>query len=208
MPTSCVYVLGTGGHAKVVVDAFAAPRGSLADVRLVDDDINRIGHNMAGKVIEESTIIKAGDRFHVAIGSNSVRSRRFIEIEARGAEAVSIIHPKSVVASSAKIARGVFVAGSAVIGPDSIVGDGTIINHAAVVDHDCVVGRFCHIAPGAVLGGGVTLGDEVLVGSGAVVLPSVSLARGVVIGAGAVVTKSIMNAGTFVGSPAREVNRG
>jgi sugar O-acyltransferase (sialic acid O-acetyltransferase NeuD family) len=208
MPTNCLYVLGTGGHAKVVIDALNSARNGYTNIRLVDDDLGKIGYQVSGRIIEDIAVIKSGDRFHVAIGSNLIRSRRFIDIESGGSKPVSVIHPKSVVAASAKIGRGVFVAASSVIGPDSTIGAGTIVNHGAVVDHDCSVGQFSHIAPGAVLGGGVIIGDDVLVGAGAVVLPSVALASGVVIGAGAVVTKSIMHVGTFIGSPARELNRG
>jgi acetyltransferase-like isoleucine patch superfamily enzyme len=48
----------------------------------------------------------------------------------------------------------------------------------------------------------------VLIGAGAVILPGLTIASDVVVGAGAVVTRSIENAGTFIGTPAREVSRG
>ena len=51
-----------------------------------------------------------------------------------------------------------------------------IINHGAVVDHDCTIGDFSHIAPNATLGGSVRVGSNVLIGTGANILPGVSVA--------------------------------
>lgn len=208
MPIEKVHVFGAGGHAKVVIDALRVLLGEGLGIRLLDDNPARVGSAVAGIVVEPAADPASEDFFHVAIGTNAVRSRRSAAIAAGGARPLTVVHPKSVIASSARVEEGAFVAASAVVGPDATIGAGTIVNHGAIVDHDCALGAFCHIAPGAVLGGGVTVGDRVLVGAGAVILPGLTLAGDVVIGAGAVVTRSIENAGTFIGTPAREVSRG
>lgn len=208
MPIERVHLFGAGGHAKVVIDALRAGNGEAVGMRVFDDNSARVGTRIAGVVVEPAAFLAAEDWFHVTIGTNAVRSGRFEQIAAAGSRPLTIVHPKSAVASSASVGAGAFVAAFAVLGPDAAVGTGTIVNHGAVVDHDCTVGRFCHIAPRAVLGGGVTVGDRVLVGAGAVILPGLTLASDVVIGAGAVITKSIKHAGTFIGTPAREVSRG
>lgn len=208
MPTEKVHVFGAGGHAKVVIDALRASAGEEIGVRIFDDNPARVGSVVAGIVVEAAAELAAEDRFHVAIGTNAVRSRRAAKIASGGSQPLTVVHPKSAIASSARVEDGAFVAAFAVVGPDSTVGAGTIVNHGAIVDHDCVLGAFSHIAPRAVLGGGVTVGERVFVGAGAVILPGLMLASDVVIGAGAVVTRSIENAGTFIGTPAREVSRG
>jgi UDP-3-O-[3-hydroxymyristoyl] glucosamine N-acyltransferase len=73
------------------------------------------------------------------------------------------------------------------------------------VDHEAVVGAFSHIAPNASLGGQAKLGQRVLVGSGAVVLPSVVIGDDVTIGAGSVVTTHLLEPGTYAGAPARKI---
>ncbi|WP_411037488.1 NeuD/PglB/VioB family sugar acetyltransferase [Shinella sp. BYT-45] len=208
MSTERIHLFGAGGHAKVVIDALRAAHGDGVEVAVFDDDPARVGTAIAGVTVEPAASLAPGERFHVAIGTNAVRSRRFAEIAQDGARPLTIVHPKGSVSPSAAVGEGAFVAAFAVLGPDSTVGTGTIVNHGAIVDHDCVAGQFCHIAPRAVLGGGVTIGDRVMVGAGAVILPGLTLACDVVVGAGAVVTKSITRAGIFVGTPAREVNRG
>lgn len=53
-----------------------------------------------------------------------------------------------------------------------------------------------------------TVENKVAVGGGAVVLPGVTLGEGCVIGAGAVVTKNVPPGETWVGNPARKLERG
>lgn len=205
MPTDSVYILGAGGHAKVVIDALKKERGGEIDIRLFDD--NREHSTIAGLVVRKAAPILPGEKFHVAIGNNEDRGKRFNEISNSGAIPLTITHPMSAVAESAQIAAGVFVAAFSTMGPNSVAGKGSIVNHGAVVDHDCRLGDFCHIAPGSVLGGGVTIGDRVLVGAGAVILAGVTVGSDIVIGAGAVLTRSIRQAGTYIGVPAREIRK-
>lgn len=205
MPIEPVYILGAGGHAKVVIDTLEFIYGEGLHIRIFDDDPSRANSTICGRLIETAHPLKAGDLFHITIGGNAARSSRFRQIEGGGSKPLSVVHPTSAVAATATLGDGVFIAAMAVVGPDSMIGTGTIVNHTAVVDHDCLIGQFSHIAPRSVLGGGVTIGERVLVGAGAVVMPGLTLASHVVIGAGAVVTRSITRAGTFVGIPAREL---
>ncbi len=208
MPIERIYLLGAGGHAKVAIDALRKASGGTIDIRVLDDNPQRHGSEILGLTIQAAVPLASGEWFHVAIGANATRGRRFDEVVRNGANPLTIIHPMSAVAASARLDAGAFVAAFSTIGPGSVAGKGAIVNHGAVVDHDCILGEFSHIAPGSVLGGGVTIGERVLIGAGAIVLPGVTVASDVIIGAGAVVTRSIHQAGTFVGVPAREVRKG
>lgn len=207
MRTEKVYLLGAGGQAKVAIDALQKVYGGEIEIRVLEDNLEHQGSQIAGLTIQITTPIFPGEQFHVAIGDNATRSKRFDEIAQSGANPLTIIHPMSAVAASARIDAGALVAAFSTIGPESVVGKGSIVNHGAVVDHDCILGEFCHIAPGSVLGGGVTIGERVLIGAGAVVLAGVTVAPDVVIGAGSVLTRSVHQAGTYVGVPARKIRR-
>jgi sugar O-acyltransferase (sialic acid O-acetyltransferase NeuD family) len=205
MPTERFVLLGGGGHAKVVLDAWhSCHPGAAVEVR--DDDHSKRGASLLGILIQ--TPIGALDAFrcacHVAIGDNATRRRFAQALEASGSRLVTIVHPQAVVAADAKIARGAFIAAGVIVAPDAQVGAGAIVNHSAIVDHDCSVGDWCHVAPGAVIGGGVTIGEGCLVGSGAVVLPGISIGENAVIGAGAVVTRDVAAGATVVGVPAKD----
>jgi len=199
------FLLGAGGHGKVVLDVLLQ-QGEWP--LLLDGDASKAGSELLGcevVVLPESltTLPRLG---HVAIGNNRTRESLSRQLIAAGRELLTVCHQRAVIASSATLGGGCFVAANAVMGPDVEVGDGSIINHGVVVDHDSRVGRFCHLAPNATLGGEVVMGDYVLLGSGAVVLPGVRIGDAAVIGSGAVVTKDVAAGATVVGMPARVVN--
>lgn len=203
-----VVVVGAGGHAKVVMDALMSSDPALAAC-FADDCTERVGLELLGRRVEAAPrqLVRAGVKFHVAIGNNQVRQTLQWELQQQGGGALSVIHPRACVSRHAALGDGVFVAAGGVAAPSSRVGDGVIINHGAVVDHDCVVGAFTHVAPHATLGGGVSLGRFVTIGAGATVLPGVHVGDGAIIGAGAVVVRSVPSGAVFYGVPARQARK-
>lgn len=198
-------LFGAGGHARVVADAYLSKPDAL---RLLASDRNDslcVGELLAGvPLIRLSSLNGDYGSVHVAIGDNASREK---ESHALGMDRlVSVLHPDSTASRHARVEPGCFVAAQAVVAPGATLARGVIVNHAAVVDHDCVVGAFVHIASCAVLGGGSRIGSRVLLGSGSVVLPGVSICDDAVIGAGAVVCRTITQAGTYAGVPARRIS--
>ena len=61
--------------------------------------------------------------------------------------------------------------------------------------------------PSVNLSGGLDIGDECLVGTGAQILQYKKIVSQSVVGAGAVVTKDLTEAGVYVGSPAKKLER-
>src|SRR5688500_1320090 len=100
MPTERLFLLGGGGHGKVVLDAYRLGHAGV-DVEVRDDDAAKRGASFLGLTI--ATPIGPLDAFrcacHVAIGDNSTR-RRFGEgLERAGSTLLTIVHPRSTVAS-------------------------------------------------------------------------------------------------------------
>ena len=121
------------------------------------------------------------------------------------------------------------------IGSNSFIGPFTEIQKSVVIGESCkiqshsficelvTIGDDCFIGHGVMFindlfsGGGPARGDKskwkstvignnVSIGSNATILP-VDICNNVVIGAGAVVTKSINEPGTYIGNPARLLNK-
>lgn len=209
MPTELIYLLGAGGHAKVVLDALFENDFDMRMVRVQDDDIRYLGKNLLGFDINNPAIINemAGRRFHLALGSCTARQTLFDRLEAMGAHAMTIVHRSASVSRYARIGDGSFVAARSILAPSAQLGKSVIVNHGAIVDHDCVVGDFSHIAPNATLAGGVHIGMGVLIGAGANILPGVRIGSGSIIGAGAVVIANVEAGETQVGIPAGKLQR-
>ncbi|MGQ9623569.1 MAG: acetyltransferase [Candidatus Caldatribacteriaceae bacterium] len=196
------YVVGGGGHAKVVLSALQA-----AGVRvdgILDDDPQKQGLEILGvKII--GTIAKAAEfgkaKGVLAIGDNC--TRQLLAKKLSEWEWLTVIHPKAYVHPTAKIGPGTVIFAGAIIQPDVSLGAHVIINTGATVDHDCVVEDFVHLAPGANLAGSVSIEEGVLIGVGAAVVPGVRVGAWTIVGAGAVVVKDLPSCVVAVGVPAK-----
>jgi UDP-perosamine 4-acetyltransferase len=197
-----VILVGSGGHAKVVIATVRAAGGEV--VSALDDDEARWGRKILGVPIEGPV---SRDRIGsapaiIAIGDN--RTRRALA-ERLDAQWVTACHPSAVVHPSASLGPGTVVFAGSVIQPDATIGAHSIINTASSVDHDCIVGDFVHVGPGVRLCGGVTADEGVLLGVGAKVAPNVELGAWSTAGAGAVCVVDVTGETTVVGVPARPV---
>lgn len=208
MPIEHLAIIGTGGHAKVVVDACLCLGWSSEAFDFYSEDRSITGSRFAGgtiRLLAGSDL--SGQPFHVAIGDNAVRRRIVETVAALGGRPYCVKHPAATLSESSQMGDGCFLGAGAIVAPDAELGWSCIINHGAIVDHDCHIADYCHVAPGATLGGGVTLHRGVLVGAGANILPTVTVGANAIIGAGAVVHRDVPAGETFVGIPAKRIRK-
>jgi len=202
-------VFGSGGHAKVVVEAVLS-RSPDRNIILVDDAPENHDRSIFGIAVAGARDLLEslrGTPVIPAVGDNRARSRLIEWLVSERHVLETVIHPAALIATSVQIGQGSFVAAGAISIAEAQIGAGAIINTGATVDHDCTIGDCAHIGPGVHLCGNVRIGARTLVGVGAAVKPGVSIADDAVVGAGAVVVRDIAMAGTYVGNPARQVHR-
>jgi sugar O-acyltransferase (sialic acid O-acetyltransferase NeuD family) len=204
MHIDTIYVVGAGGHAKVVADALLQSGVDAARIRVSDNLAELQGTHLLGLPVEVPAVrpTMRGHWFHVAIGHGPTRRAIHGQLLALGARPLTVVHPRATVSPFATLGQGVFVAANAIVGPAATIEDGVIVNHGAVVDHDCYIAQFAHIAPNATLAGGVHIGTATLVGAGANILPGLHIGADAVVGAGAVVLNNVLAAHTYIGVPA------
>jgi UDP-perosamine 4-acetyltransferase len=200
-------ILGSGGHAKVIIDIFM-DAGSFEIVGCTSGDPADAGTSVLGiPVIGDDSalpnLFASGVRkAFVAIGDNRLRQKLTRAAGMLGFELVSAVSPRAVISRRAKVGAGVAVMPGAVINVCSEIGDGAIVNTGATIDHDCRLGQHVHIAPGVNLAGCVTVGEGAFLGTGSRLIPGVSVGPWAVVGAGAVVIKDLPGCVTAVGVPA------
>lgn len=196
-------IIGASGHGKVIADI--ARRIGYSEMIFLDDDesIHECGgYPVVGKSSEAGTIDA-----DVIVGVGTAGVRKQIQKSIPDEKLVTLIHPDAVVAEDVVVGEGTVVMAGAVINPGVRIGKGCIINTCSSVDHDCDVGDYVHIAVGSHLCGTVSVGDGTWIGAGATVINNVFICSDCMIGAGAVVVNDIQESGTYVGVPARRINR-
>lgn len=203
-------VFGSGGHAKVVIDA-AEKTERFSEILLVDDAPETWGNSLIGhKVIGGRDALQALDgeqpQVIVAIGHNATRAAVANWLETHGFQLATVIHPSVQLGKGVEIGAGSFLAAGVVVNCDAILAPHVIVNTAASVDHDCQIGAAVHLAPGCRLCGHVSVGAQSLLGAGVVVIPSVRIGESVLVGAGSTVIDDLADGVRVVGSPARLLN--
>lgn len=201
-----IYVIGAGGHAKVVISTLRAAGHEVAEV--LDDDSRRWGSQVLGSLIAGPV-----SRLHglsspqaiVAVGSNEARK----ELAGRlpKVEWLTVVHPSAYVDPTVRLGPGTVVFAGAVIQPGAVIGAHCIINTAATVDHDCALADFVQVGPGAHLGGAVRLEEGVFAGIGCAINQCLSVGSWTIVGSGGVVVRNLESGVVAVGVPARPIKK-
>lgn len=208
MPTELIHLIGSGGHARVVLDSLAALGVPAQSIAVFDQNPDRVGGKIGNHTIQalDADQLSRGS-VHICIGDNRARANVAAALDEAGCTLRTIVDPRAIVSANATIGAGTFVAAGAIVATGARTGRCCILNHGAIVDHECVLSDFVHIAPGATLAGSVAIGQGTLIGAGANVLPGVSVASNATVGAGAVVIDDAADPAVYVGVPARKVER-
>lgn len=204
-----VFLYGSGGHAKVVLDILRLRETAV--VALLDDDESRTNMDVMGTPVVHAaqaleTLLYRNVLYGViAIGDNRIRMEKATLIRNKGYELLTAAHPAAVVADSVVLGAGTVVMAGVVVNWDAQIGENVILNTGCTVDHDCIIGQGAHISPGVNLGGNVTVGERTHIGIGSAVLPGVTIGADTIVGGGAVVIHDLPGGVTAVGVPARVI---
>lgn len=194
-----MYLLGSGGHAKVIVDIFEL-QGKIIE-GIFEKDM-RLKKFNSYKVLPESDI-KTDYELFIAVGNNDIRKNLALKYGSN--EYVNAIHPSAIISTSVKLGSGVAVMANATISVETDVGDHVIVNTSSSIDHDCSIGDFVHIGPNSTLSGGIYIGEKTMLGAGVTVIPNIEIGRSVIIGAGSVILESVPDNVLVVGNPGKVI---
>lgn len=196
-----IFILGAGGHAKVVLSV--AQACGLKVTALLDDSPAKQGTRVLGVPVA-SALTRLPDQAQaiVGVGRNAVR-RAIVARLLTCPSWLTLIHPRAWVAPEVEVGPGTVIMAGSIVQPGTKIGAHSIINTGAIVDHDCRIGDFAHVAPGAHICGGVQVDEGVFVCVGASIAPSLKIGAWSVVAAGAVVLGNIAPQVLTAGVPAK-----
>lgn len=208
MPES-VYVLGAGGHGRVVLDTLLANGIEITGILDAQAALSHVlGVPILGGDDYLDNVSSANCFLVNGLGANPKTFRRrsiFTLMKSRGFRFKSFKHPSAILSNTVKIKEGCQVMAGVVIQPGVTLEENVVINTRASIDHDCIIRSHAFIAPGSVLCGNVTVASSAFIGAGAVVIPNIHIGENAIVGAGAVVTKPVPDGWIVAGNPAVKI---
>ena len=205
-------VLGTGGHARVVVSILLDLQ-SHEKINIFELGQQRVDEQILGisvahfSAIQDNLCNHKSEDFFLAIGSNSLREKYWKILQQNKVITPNLVASTSFVDPSAQLGEGNIICHQAILGACVHIGDNNLLNTASLIEHESKIGSHCHMAPKSVLAGRSTLGNSCFVGLGAKIIDKLSVANGTTIGAGACLLESISEEKrTYAGIPAKGLN--
>ncbi len=187
-----VFIFGQGGFAKEV--------GQL----MIDCGAKRI--TMLGK--DDKVNIPKDDFALLGVGTPALKLKIVSDLKEKNIlpKFINVAHPTSIVGNTL-FRKGNIVCAGTIFTVDVQVDDFNAFNLNCTIGHGCKIGSYNQVNPGTNISGGVTIGDRCLIGTGVQILEDINICSDVLIGAGAVVSKHIIEPGTYVGIPARKIQK-
>lgn len=191
-----IYIYGASGHGLVVADI--AKSCGYEDIVFLDDDKSK------GFLAFDD--IKENRDYHIAfgIGNNKIREKLYKKVRENGFSTPTLIHPSSIISSSARIEEGTVVMPNVVVNAKAYIGKCVILNSSCVVEHESIIGDFVHISPKVAIAGDVKIGNFTHIGIGSSVIQCLEIGKNSIIGAGSVVVKNIGDFKKAYGNPCKE----
>ena len=191
-----IYIYGASGHGLVVEDIARAC--GYDDVIFIDDGENEFDNF---EYVKNKTHIPVA----LGIGDNKIRGVLFDKVEDAGFEIVTLLHPSSIVSSSAHIGKGSVIMPNVVVNAKTYVGKGVILNTSCIIEHENNIADFVHISPNTSLAGNVKVGSFSHVGIGTNVIQGISIGESCIVGAGSTVVNDIKSFTLCFGTPCKIV---
>lgn len=211
-----IALLGAGGNSPSIVEAIIAANAAAASGRVYEllgffDDLpeNRnarvLGFPVLGTI--DAAREAPGDcRFVNGIASvESFRLKPAIIARTglAGDRFETIVHPRAVIAASAKLGRGTAILAGSVVCAEAAVGNHVIVLENSTLNHHSQTGDFATVSAGVTVLGRVRIGASAFIGGGSSIAPGVVIGDGALVGMGSSVIRDVASGTVVAGNPAR-----
>jgi sugar O-acyltransferase (sialic acid O-acetyltransferase NeuD family) len=202
-----IYILGAGATARETLNIYKE-LGRFDEVAgFVEENCKNEDLKIQGKSVIDASRITSLPEDSIFIGAmGSPKRKRWLEeIEQKGFNFDTLIHPSAIIGDSVNIDEGCIIYPGVILTCDIKIGRHSIINIGTTINHDSIIGNYVTVGPGVNIPGNVIIGNECWISVGVKIINKISIGRGSFIGAGAVVTKNIPENVLAVGVPAKPI---
>lgn len=210
--TKRVGIFGTSGMAREVQDIAKDMGYSTVFVARTNQELLEVEN--LGDVMIESDVIRYKDMsFSVGIGDPSLRKK--IHEKFSGILSYeNLVHPSATFGfNQRKVldeAEGVIVCAGVRFSNNIKIGNFSIYNFNSTISHDVVIGDYVTISPGVAVLGNVDIKQGSWIGAGVIInqgnnVLKTTIGENVIIGSGGVVLNSCESNSTYAGVPVRKI---
>ncbi|CRK60330.1 Acetyltransferase [Alloactinosynnema sp. L-07] len=206
-------LVGAGGLAREVLAAARALPELWKPIGMVDDAPERHGSEVDGLLVLGPTALvhdhpDAAVLVCVARSTRPAGRRTLVgKLGLPADRYATLIHPAASIAPGVTFGEGTVLLAGAVVTAPQHVGAHVIVMPMVLFTHDDAVGDFSTFAGRATLSGNVTIGEAAYLGAGSMVREGVRVGAEAVIGMGAAVLSDVPDGETWVGVPAKRLDR-
>lgn len=117
----------------------------------------------------------------------------------------NLIHPSVVISPWVQLGEGIIICAGCILTCDIVIKNQVHLNLMTTVGHDSILDDFVTTAPGVQISGKCRIGKRVYLGTNSALKQQIRISDDITVGMGAVVVKDLLEAGTYVGNPARKI---
>lgn len=207
-------IIGAGGFGREVqwlIERMNQREKVWNILGYIDDGIEK------GTVVDGYAVLGGIDYLHeyigktalvCAIGAAGTRRKVIEKVKQIGEfEFPNLIDPSVIMSERIGMGEGNIICAGNILTVDIEIGDFNIINLDCTVGHDVVIKSFVTVYPSVNISGCVMVGANTELGTGSQVIQGISIGHDTIIGAGAVVVSDIQEAGTYIGIPAKRMEK-
>jgi len=204
MKKKCI-IIGAGTYGQVYKEYL---QSEYSVTGYYDDDSGLQGQTVNGVEVKGNVKDAIGNEtgcaVFVPIGNNKIRVRILKEFERNGFEIPSFIHKDTIIHSSVKIGKAVYILPGTNIMPLTEIGDYTMISMGVNIAHHNIIEEGCFLSQGTNIGASMHINKLAFVGISATLMTGVkTIGNNSLIGAGAVVIKDVPDNALMAGVPAK-----
>lgn len=204
-------IIGAGGLGREVLGyALDIPKEKRDwEVHgFIDDNSNALdNYNLEYKIVGsiKDYNSKSDEVFICALGEPKLKIKICLELKAKGASFINLIHPTASIGRTSTYGEGLVMAPNSVVTENVRLGKFVTINVFSVIGHDAVAEDGCTLSPHCAVTGFTYLEEGVFLGSHASVIPNIRVGKYSRIGAGSVVLKRVPPDVVMFGNPAKTI---
>jgi UDP-perosamine 4-acetyltransferase len=204
-----VIVIGSGGHAKVVIDILHEMQ-NVEIFGITSNSLSAGSFYIGYQILGDDEVLSqyVDQNYFIAMGlggyrDNNLREKVYNYAKELGFSFINVIHPNAIISKTVKLGESIVIFPGVVLNTDVQIGNNSIVATGSTIDHETIIGNNVLVSAGVTVGACSKIQDNSLLALGSKVISGIAIGRNAVVAAGAVVIKNVQNNETVFGIPAK-----